>query len=63
MITGIKRRKINVFTAPDCNGMIRKLNTGEYRLYHRRKAGKNIVRKSIGTYSSLAIAKKYEQEI
>ena len=54
---------MTVFTAPDCNGMIRKLNTGEYRLYYRRKAGKNFVRKSIGTYSSLAVAKKYEQEI
>ena len=63
MIRGIKRRKIILFSAPDSNGLIRRLNTGEYRLYYRRKAGKNIIRKSIGTYSSLAVAKKYEQEI
>lgn len=63
MIRGIKRRKVTLFSALDCNGLIRKLKIGEYRLYYRSKSGKTIMRKSIGTYSSLAIARKYEQEI
>lgn len=61
MIRGIKRRKIKLFTSPDCNGLIRKLDTGEYRLYYKKKSGKSIIRKSIGTYSSLEIAKSYER--
>jgi len=30
---GIKRRKIELFNSLECNGLIRKLRTGEYRLY------------------------------
>ena len=61
MIRGIKRRKIELFNSLDCNGLIRKLNTGEYRLYYKRKTGKTFICKSIGTYSSLEIAKSYER--
>jgi hypothetical protein len=63
MIRGIKLKKINLFNAPGCSGMIRKLNTGEYRLYLKKKTGKMITGRSIGTYSSLAVAKRHEQQI
>lgn len=42
--------------------MIRKLKSGEYRLYSRKKdkAGK---RKNLGTFKSLAAAKKHERAV
>jgi len=42
--------------------MIRKLKSGDYRLYSRtkNKAGK---RKNLGTFSSLAAAKKHEKAV
>ena len=42
--------------------MIRKLKSGEYRLYSRKtdKSGK---RRNLGTFPSLEKAKKHEQEI
>lgn len=43
--------------------MIRKLKSGEYRLYSRKKNPKTHKRKNLGTFSSLAAAKKHEQEI
>lgn len=62
MVNVFKIKKIKLFSALNCYGLIRKLTTGEYCLYYRRKAGKKIIRKRIGTYSSLAVAKKYELE-
>lgn len=43
--------------------MIRKLKSGEYRLYSRKKDAKTNKRKNLGTFDSLAAAKKHEQEI
>jgi hypothetical protein len=43
--------------------MIRKLKTGEYRLYSRKKDPHTNKRKNLGTFDSLAAAKKHEQEI
>jgi|GEM_PF-5074347 len=63
MIAANSKRKITLFTAPDCNGLIRKLSSGEFRLYSRKRRGNTIVRKHIGTYCSLAIAKKIQQEL
>ncbi len=42
--------------------MIRKLKSGEYRLYSRKKddSGK---RKNLGTFSSLEKAKQHEREV
>ncbi len=42
--------------------MIRKLQSGEYRLYSRKK-DKNGKRKNLGTFSSLAAAKKHERAV
>lgn len=43
--------------------MIRKLTSGEYRLYSRKKNSKTNKRRNLGTFTSLAAAKKHEQEI
>ena len=58
-----KTRKIVLFNLLDCDGLIRKLRTGEYRLYSKKKKGTSFTCKSIGTFSSLSAAKRYQQEI
>lgn len=42
--------------------MIRKLKTGGYRLYSRKKDKKG-KRKNLGTFKSLAAAKKHERAV
>jgi hypothetical protein len=43
--------------------MIRKLRSGGYRLYSRKKDPKTNKRRNLGNFSSLEAAKKHEQEI
>jgi len=43
--------------------MIRKLASGEYRIYSRKKNPATGKRRNLGTFSSLAAAKKHEQAI
>ncbi len=43
--------------------MIRKLQSGEYRLYSRKKDAKTNKRKNPGTFDSLEAAKKHEKDI
>jgi len=43
--------------------MIRKLKSGQYRIYSRKKDPKTNKRRNLGTFSSLAAAKKHEGEI
>jgi hypothetical protein len=43
--------------------MIRKLATGEYRLYSRKKDAKTGKRRNLGTFKSLAAAQKHEREV
>jgi hypothetical protein len=43
--------------------MIRKLPSGGYRLYSRKKDPKTNKRRNLGTFTSLAAAKKHEQEV
>ena len=43
--------------------MIRKLSSGQYRLYSRKKDAKTGKRKNLGTFASRAGAEKHEQEI
>jgi len=45
------------------SGMIRKLKSGEYRLYSRKKDSKTGKKKNLGTFSSLAAAKKHERAV
>ena len=43
--------------------MIRKLKSGKYRLYSTKVDPKTKKRKNLGTFDSLAAAKKHEREI
>ncbi len=43
--------------------MIRKLKSGEYRIYSRKINPKTGKRRNLGTFASLAAAKKHEAEI
>lgn len=43
--------------------MIRKLKSGEYRLYSGKKDAKTGKRKNLGTFSSLDAAKQHEREV
>ncbi|HTD92401.1 MAG TPA: hypothetical protein VK644_01265 [Chitinophagaceae bacterium] len=43
--------------------MIRKLKSGEYRIYSLKKNPKTNKRRNLGTFSSLAAAKKHEKAI
>ena len=43
--------------------MIRKLASGGYRLYSRKKDPKTGKRKNLGTFGSLAAAQKHERAV
>ncbi|GGA62243.1 hypothetical protein GCM10011507_12210 [Edaphobacter acidisoli] len=44
-------------------GMIRKLKSGEYRLYSRKANPKTGKRRNLGTFDTLERAKQHEREI
>jgi len=43
--------------------MIRKLKSGQYRIYSIKRDGKTGRRRNLGTFESLAAAKQHEREI
>lgn len=43
--------------------MIRKLKSGEYRIYSRKKDPKTSKRRNLRTFASLVAAKKHERAI
>jgi hypothetical protein len=43
--------------------MIRKLQSGEHRLYSRKAAPKTGKRRNLGTFSTRAKAEKHEREV
>jgi hypothetical protein len=43
--------------------MIRKLSSGEYRLYSRKKDPKTGKRRNLGTFASRAAAEKHEKAV
>jgi hypothetical protein len=43
--------------------MIRKLQSGEYRLYSRKKNPKTGKRRNLGTFKTRAAAEKHEREV
>jgi hypothetical protein len=43
--------------------MIRKLKSGEYRLYSRKTNPKTGKRRNLGTFSSRAAAEKHERDV
>jgi hypothetical protein len=44
-------------------GMIRKLKSGEFRLYSRKKNPKTGKRRNLGTFKSRAAAEKHERAV
>ena len=43
--------------------MIRRLSTGEYRLYSRKKDPKTGKRRNLGTFSARQAAERHEREV
>ena len=43
--------------------MIRKLNSGEYRLYSRKKNPRTGKRRNLGTFASRAAAETHERQV
>ncbi|HEY3250111.1 MAG TPA: hypothetical protein VGK25_03230 [Ignavibacteria bacterium] len=43
--------------------MIRKLKSGKYRLYSRKKNPKTNKRRNLGTFDSLEAAQKHERDV
>jgi hypothetical protein len=43
--------------------MIRRLASGQYRLYSRKKNPKTGKRRNLGTFNSLAAAEKHERDV
>jgi hypothetical protein len=43
--------------------MIRKLKSGKYRLYSRKKNPRTGRRRNLGTFNSLAAARKHERAV
>ena len=43
--------------------MIRKLRSGEYRLYSRKKNPRTGKRRNLGTFSSLGAAQRHERAV
>jgi hypothetical protein len=43
--------------------MIRKLKSGEYRLYSRKKSDSTRKRRNLGTFATLEKAKQHEREV
>ena len=43
--------------------MIRKLKSGEYRLYSQKKDAKTGKRRNLGTFASREAAEKHEREV
>ena len=52
-------KKLNL----DGDDMIRKLKSGEYRLYSRKKNAKTGKRRNLGTFSTMEKAKAHERAV
>ena len=61
------RRKANVVNlgsrSREVQSIIRKLKTGEYRLYSRKVNPKTGKRRNLGTFKSRAAAEKHERDV
>jgi hypothetical protein len=45
------------------SGVIRKLKSGEFRLYSRKKDARTGKRRNLGTFSTMEKAKQHEREV
>jgi hypothetical protein len=53
----------SVRSAASTFNMIRKLKSGEYRLYSRKQSPSTGKRRNLGTFSTLDKAKQHEREV
>jgi hypothetical protein len=58
-----RRSGVQRISNPKDRAMIRKLASGEYRLYSRKLNPSTGKRRNLGTFKSLAGAKKHEREV
>jgi hypothetical protein len=56
-------RLIRTGRSSEFRSMIRKLQTGEYRLYSRKLNPKTGKRRNLGTFKSRASAEKHERDV
>jgi hypothetical protein len=59
----IGARRLNLSAVAKEQMMIRKLKSGEYRLYSRKKDPKSGKRRNLGTFSSRTAAERHERAI
>ena len=62
----LQRDVLQPHATPDqnwSNAMIRKLKSGEYRLYSRKKNPKTGKRRNLGTFKTRAAAQKHEKAV
>jgi hypothetical protein len=57
------RRAANDLSLASRFGMIRKLKSGQFRLYSRKKDDTTGKRKNLGTFDTLEKAKQHEREV
>ena len=50
-------------TDEQLRGMIRKLKSGQFRLYSRKKDPRTGQRRNLGTFKTLAAAKRHERAV
>jgi hypothetical protein len=62
-MTGLEIPRASSLQSHKIKTMIRKLKSGEYRLYSRKTDPKTKKRRNLGTFSSMAAAKKHEREV
>jgi len=63
LLDGNSRTAIIYRIQDGVRAMIRKLKSGEYRLYSRKKNPRTGKRRNLGTFSSLAKAKEHERAV
>jgi hypothetical protein len=56
-------KRTNVFSIAGGTIMIRKLASGQFRLYSRKKNPRTGKRRNLGTFSSRAAAEKHERAV
>jgi hypothetical protein len=58
-----RRSSLSILKDPQDGAMIRKLKSGEYRLYSRKKNPKTGKRRNLGTFKTRAAAEKHEKAV
>jgi hypothetical protein len=62
-MSGMFPAHANTCITTEEEAMIRKLKSGEYRLYSRKANPKTGKRRNLGTFASRAAAEKHEREV